>query len=148
MLLEKWLPKRRIAKGLCVRENGARTSQREREICSKQFSLSRHRSMQSREDEVEINLTGNAYVEFRHELGSRCCRDGGGFPFDRSVQKRCVGDVSFTRIQCQQKKLIITQSALLLVSFIERYHGIEPLRDDEHPQLGRARYNLTFRKAA
>jgi alkylated DNA repair protein (DNA oxidative demethylase) len=28
-----------------------------------------------------------------------------------------------------------------------RYHGIEPLRDGEHPQLGRVRYNLTFRKA-
>ena len=29
-----------------------------------------------------------------------------------------------------------------------RYHGIAPLRDDEHPRLGKARYNLTFRKAA
>jgi DNA oxidative demethylase len=28
-----------------------------------------------------------------------------------------------------------------------RYHGIEPLRDGEHPQLGRVRYNLTVRKA-
>ena len=28
-----------------------------------------------------------------------------------------------------------------------RYHGIAPLRDGEHPRLGRVRYNLTFRKA-
>jgi DNA oxidative demethylase len=28
-----------------------------------------------------------------------------------------------------------------------RYHGILPLRDGEHPSLGRARVNLTFRKA-
>ncbi len=28
-----------------------------------------------------------------------------------------------------------------------RYHGIAPLRDGEHPQLGRIRYNLTFRNA-
>lgn len=27
------------------------------------------------------------------------------------------------------------------------YHGILPLKDGEHPQLGRNRYNLTFRKA-
>lgn len=64
-----------------VRENGGGTSQREREICGKQFSLSRHRSRQSIEDEVAIDLTGNAYVEFKHELGSRCCRDGQQAPF-------------------------------------------------------------------
>ena len=28
-----------------------------------------------------------------------------------------------------------------------RYHGIAPLRDGEHPRLGRIRYNLTFRNA-
>ncbi|KAA6461310.1 DNA oxidative demethylase AlkB [Acidobacteria bacterium AB60] len=28
-----------------------------------------------------------------------------------------------------------------------RYHGIAPLREGEHPRLGRFRYNLTFRKA-
>lgn len=28
------------------------------------------------------------------------------------------------------------------------YHGIQPLKDGEHPLLGRARINLTFRKAA
>jgi alkylated DNA repair protein (DNA oxidative demethylase) len=28
-----------------------------------------------------------------------------------------------------------------------RYHGILPLKDGEHPRLGRARINLTFRKA-
>jgi len=28
-----------------------------------------------------------------------------------------------------------------------RYHGILPLADGEHPLLGRARVNLTFRKA-
>jgi alkylated DNA repair protein (DNA oxidative demethylase) len=28
-----------------------------------------------------------------------------------------------------------------------RFHGILPLRDGEHPRLGRARVNLTFRKA-
>jgi alkylated DNA repair protein (DNA oxidative demethylase) len=28
-----------------------------------------------------------------------------------------------------------------------RYHGIVPLRDGEHSKTGRARYNLTFRKA-
>jgi len=28
-----------------------------------------------------------------------------------------------------------------------RFHGISPLRDGEHPLLGRFRYNLTFRKA-
>jgi DNA oxidative demethylase len=28
-----------------------------------------------------------------------------------------------------------------------RYHGIAPLRDGEHPRLGRVRYNLTFRNA-
>jgi alkylated DNA repair protein (DNA oxidative demethylase) len=28
-----------------------------------------------------------------------------------------------------------------------RYHGIAPLRDGEHPRLGRVRYNLTFRVA-
>jgi alkylated DNA repair protein (DNA oxidative demethylase) len=27
------------------------------------------------------------------------------------------------------------------------YHGIAPLKDGEHPQLGRVRYNLTFRNA-
>ncbi len=26
-----------------------------------------------------------------------------------------------------------------------RYHGIVPLKDGEHPRLGRVRYNLTFR---
>ncbi len=29
-----------------------------------------------------------------------------------------------------------------------RYHGIAPLREGEHPRLGRFRYNLTFWKAA
>jgi alkylated DNA repair protein (DNA oxidative demethylase) len=28
-----------------------------------------------------------------------------------------------------------------------RYHGVAALREDEHPRLGRVRYNLTFRKA-
>ena len=28
-----------------------------------------------------------------------------------------------------------------------RYHGIAPLREGVHPQLGQVRYNLTFRKA-
>jgi len=28
-----------------------------------------------------------------------------------------------------------------------RYHGIAPLKDGEHPRLGRVRYNLTFRNA-
>jgi alkylated DNA repair protein (DNA oxidative demethylase) len=28
------------------------------------------------------------------------------------------------------------------------YHGITPLKDGEHPLLGRCRINLTFRKAA
>jgi DNA oxidative demethylase len=28
-----------------------------------------------------------------------------------------------------------------------RYHGILPLKDGEHPSLGRTRVNLTFRKA-
>ena len=28
-----------------------------------------------------------------------------------------------------------------------RYHGVAPLREGEHPRLGRIRYNLTFRKA-
>src|ERR1700722_15710320 len=28
-----------------------------------------------------------------------------------------------------------------------RYHGIAPLKDSEHPRLGRVRYNLTFRNA-
>ena len=28
-----------------------------------------------------------------------------------------------------------------------RYHGVAPLREGEHPRLGRLRYNLTFRKA-
>ena len=28
-----------------------------------------------------------------------------------------------------------------------RYHGIAPLKQGEHPRLGRLRYNLTFRKA-
>jgi DNA oxidative demethylase len=29
-----------------------------------------------------------------------------------------------------------------------RYHGVAPLKDAEHPRLGRVRINLTFRKAA
>jgi DNA oxidative demethylase len=29
-----------------------------------------------------------------------------------------------------------------------RYHGVVPLKDAEHPRLGRVRINLTFRKAA
>jgi DNA oxidative demethylase len=28
-----------------------------------------------------------------------------------------------------------------------RYHGVRPLKDGEHPMLGRQRINLTFRKA-
>jgi DNA oxidative demethylase len=28
-----------------------------------------------------------------------------------------------------------------------RYHGVAPLKEGEHPRLGNARYNLTFRKA-
>jgi alkylated DNA repair protein (DNA oxidative demethylase) len=28
-----------------------------------------------------------------------------------------------------------------------RYHGIAPLKEGEHPRLGRVRYNLTFRHA-
>ncbi len=28
-----------------------------------------------------------------------------------------------------------------------RYHGIAPLKEGEHPRLGRVRYNLTFRNA-
>jgi alkylated DNA repair protein (DNA oxidative demethylase) len=28
-----------------------------------------------------------------------------------------------------------------------RYHGVLPLKDGEHPLLGRRRINLTFRKA-
>jgi alkylated DNA repair protein (DNA oxidative demethylase) len=28
-----------------------------------------------------------------------------------------------------------------------RYHGISPLKDGEHPKLGRNRINLTFRRA-
>lgn len=28
-----------------------------------------------------------------------------------------------------------------------RFHGVAPLREGEHPRLGRFRYNLTFRKA-
>src|SRR6185369_10945782 len=28
-----------------------------------------------------------------------------------------------------------------------RYHGVSPLKDGEHPLLGRHRINLTFRKA-
>jgi DNA oxidative demethylase len=28
-----------------------------------------------------------------------------------------------------------------------RYHGIAPLKDGQHPRLGRVRYNLTFRNA-
>lgn len=28
-----------------------------------------------------------------------------------------------------------------------RYHGVAPLGEGDHPQLGRVRYNLTFRKA-
>jgi len=28
-----------------------------------------------------------------------------------------------------------------------RYHGVLPLKDGTHPQLGKCRINLTFRKA-
>jgi len=27
------------------------------------------------------------------------------------------------------------------------FHGVDPLRDGEHPLTGRCRYNLTFRRA-
>jgi alkylated DNA repair protein (DNA oxidative demethylase) len=48
------------------------------------------------------------------------------------------------------ERILLTHGDVLVWGGPSRlvYHGIQPLKDGEHPLVGRARINLTFRKAA